>query len=48
MSRDETAIRHVRAADAADLGRLLHAFNTEFDEPTPSADVIAERAERDL
>jgi ribosomal protein S18 acetylase RimI-like enzyme len=29
------------AADAADFARLLHAFNVEFDEPTPDADVIA-------
>ena len=26
------------------LGRLLHAFNAEFGEQTPSAEVIAERA----
>ncbi|HEY7206742.1 MAG TPA: GNAT family N-acetyltransferase [Gaiellaceae bacterium] len=32
------------AADALVFGRLLHAFNVEFDEPTPTADVIAERA----
>lgn len=29
--------------EAADIGRLLHAFNTEFDEPTPLADALAER-----
>ena len=32
------------ATDAPAFGRLLHAFNTEFGEPTPDADVIAERA----
>ena len=37
-------IRLATPADAPVLGRLLHAFNTEFDEPTPDADVIAERA----
>ncbi len=37
-------IRMATAADAPALGRLLHAFNTEFEEPTPDADVIAERA----
>jgi ribosomal protein S18 acetylase RimI-like enzyme len=26
------------------FGRLLHAFNVEFGEPTPDADLIAERA----
>jgi ribosomal protein S18 acetylase RimI-like enzyme len=26
------------------FGELLHAFNTEFEEPTPSAEVIAARA----
>ena len=37
-------IRPARAADAPTFGRLLHAFNVEFGEPTPDADVIAERA----
>ncbi len=37
-------IRLATAADALAFGRLLHSFNTEFDEPTPDADVIAERA----
>jgi ribosomal protein S18 acetylase RimI-like enzyme len=38
------AIRLATAADAPAFGRLLHAFNVEFDEPTPDAQVIAERA----
>jgi ribosomal protein S18 acetylase RimI-like enzyme len=37
-------VRLATAADASALGRLLHTFNTEFEEPTPDADVIAERA----
>jgi ribosomal protein S18 acetylase RimI-like enzyme len=37
-------IRLASAADAPAFGELLHAFNVEFDEPTPNADVIAERA----
>jgi len=37
-------IRHASAADAPTFGRLLHAFNVEFGESTPEADVIAERA----
>jgi ribosomal protein S18 acetylase RimI-like enzyme len=39
-----TSIRLASAADALAFGRLLHAFNVEFDEPTPDADVIADRA----
>jgi ribosomal protein S18 acetylase RimI-like enzyme len=37
-------IRLAGAADAPVFGRLLHAFNVEFGEPTPDADLIAERA----
>jgi GNAT superfamily N-acetyltransferase len=40
----KTAIRLATAVDAPAFGRLLHAFNVEFGEPTPSAEVIAERA----
>jgi ribosomal protein S18 acetylase RimI-like enzyme len=45
MARNtETPIRLASAADAPAFGRLLHAFNVEFGESTPEADVIAERA----
>jgi ribosomal protein S18 acetylase RimI-like enzyme len=44
MSRGPTQIRLGRSEDAPVFGRLLHAFNVEFGEPTPTADVIAERA----
>jgi ribosomal protein S18 acetylase RimI-like enzyme len=45
MRRDtEIPIRVASAADAAAFGRLLHAFNVEFDEETPEADLGAERA----
>ena len=37
-------MRLATADDAPVLGRLLHAFNAEFGERTPSAEVIAERA----
>jgi ribosomal protein S18 acetylase RimI-like enzyme len=37
-------VRLASADDAPVLGRLLHAFNAEFGEQTPSAQVIAERA----
>ena len=36
-------IRLAAAADAEDVGRLLHDFNTEFDEPTPGGAWLAER-----
>jgi ribosomal protein S18 acetylase RimI-like enzyme len=36
-------VRRCAAADAPDLGRLLHAFNVEFSEPTPEADFLARR-----
>ena len=44
MTLSETPIRLASAADAPVFGSLLHAFNTEYDEPEPTADVIAERA----
>ena len=40
----EKQIRLANAVDAPVLGRLLHAFNLEFGESTPNAEVIAERA----
>ena len=36
-------VRAAVVADAADLARLLHTFNTEFSEPTPEVDVLTER-----
>jgi ribosomal protein S18 acetylase RimI-like enzyme len=39
-------IRPAQPADAEDVARLLHDFNTEFDEPTPPVGVLAERAAR--
>jgi GNAT superfamily N-acetyltransferase len=41
---DQNRIRLASAADVRDFGRLLYAFNVEFGESTPAADVIAERA----
>ena len=40
----DTEVRLASAADAPAFGRLLHAFNIEFGEWTPDAEVIAERA----
>jgi GNAT superfamily N-acetyltransferase len=36
-------VRLARRADADAIGRLLHAFNREFDEPTPAATALADR-----
>jgi ribosomal protein S18 acetylase RimI-like enzyme len=44
MPKTEIVIRLARPPDAPAFGRLLHAFNVEFGESTPDADVIAERA----
>ncbi len=44
MPLARTRIRVATAADAPVFGRLLHAFNTEYGEPEPDADTIAERA----
>ncbi|HLK45687.1 MAG TPA: GNAT family N-acetyltransferase [Acidimicrobiales bacterium] len=38
-----TLVRQATQADAPDAGRLLHDFNVEFDEPTPSPAWLAER-----
>jgi ribosomal protein S18 acetylase RimI-like enzyme len=36
-------VRRAELADAQAVGRLMHDFNTEFDEPTPGPERIAER-----
>jgi len=36
-------IRRAGVEDAADAARLLHDFNTEYDEPTPPVPVLAAR-----
>ncbi len=40
---DDPAVRRATAADAAVVGRLLHDFNAEYDDPTPGPDKLAER-----
>jgi GNAT superfamily N-acetyltransferase len=39
-------VRLAGVDDAAEVGRLLHDFNVEFDTPTPGADVLAVRLRR--
>ncbi len=42
----DLAVRRARAADASAIGQLLHAFNREYDDPTPGPVVLAERIGR--
>ena len=37
------AVRRAVSTDAEDIGRLLHDFNTEYEDPTPGPRVLAER-----
>lgn len=39
----ELAVRRAESADADAVGRLLHAFNTEYDDVTPGPHRLAER-----
>jgi ribosomal protein S18 acetylase RimI-like enzyme len=39
----EPTVRPAQLADAEAIGRLLHDFNNEFDDPTPGPDRLAER-----
>ncbi len=43
MSEDLRGPRLATADDAAEIARLLHDFNTEFDTPSPGVDVLADR-----
>jgi GNAT superfamily N-acetyltransferase len=42
-AQPHSEIRRAGAGDAANVARLLHDFNAEYDEPTPSVPVLAER-----
>lgn len=39
----DPSVRPARRADCPAIGRLLHDFNAEFDEPTPGPEWLAER-----
>lgn len=39
-------LRLAQADDAADVARLLHDFNTEYDEPTPDVATLTQRIGR--
>jgi GNAT superfamily N-acetyltransferase len=39
----EPPVRRATADDASAIGRLLHDFNREFEEPTPSPEALADR-----
>jgi ribosomal protein S18 acetylase RimI-like enzyme len=43
VAGEPTEIRRAGVEDAADVARLLHDFNTEYDDPTPPVEVLAER-----
>jgi GNAT superfamily N-acetyltransferase len=43
---DAAGVRVAEPGDAEAIGRLLHDFNVEFDEPTPSSDAMASRVRR--
>ena len=39
----DLSIRRAGPADVESIGRLLHDFNREFDEPTPGPEALADR-----
>lgn len=43
---DAGEVRVAEPGDAEAIGRLLHDFNVEFDEPTPGSGVMASRVRR--
>lgn len=48
MAKAEIPISEAAVADAPDIARLLHAFNTEYEEETPPVPELTRHAERML
>ncbi len=46
MEKAEIQIRRAEARDAAEIARLLHDFNLEYSEPTPSVEELTETIRR--
>jgi ribosomal protein S18 acetylase RimI-like enzyme len=46
MEQTEIPIRFAASADAAEVARLLHDFNTEFSDPSPGVAALSEHASR--
>jgi GNAT superfamily N-acetyltransferase len=42
-SPPDLTVREAEPADADGIGRLLHDFNSEYDEPTPGPNAVAKR-----
>lgn len=40
---EHSQIRRAGVEDATDIARLLHDFNTEYDDPTPPVPILAKR-----
>jgi ribosomal protein S18 acetylase RimI-like enzyme len=43
MASEGVVVRAAGPEDAGEIARLLHDFNTEYSEPTPAVEVLAER-----
>ena len=43
MTTDRSEVRRAGREEAGAAARLLHAFNTEFDDPTPGVEVLTQR-----
>jgi ribosomal protein S18 acetylase RimI-like enzyme len=48
MDKPEISIREATVQDAAEIARLLHDFNTEYEEQTPPVAELTRHAERML
>jgi ribosomal protein S18 acetylase RimI-like enzyme len=46
LSDPDHVVRRAESADADEIGRLLHDFNSEFGDPTPGPRALAERVRK--